>query len=851
MASTTTAKKEIIDFLWEWANAHNDWGKLLIDTIVKTENSLNPQDRQLVFNYFLDSLRSTKQLQPLTFIKPKYTPSSKVIELISLKDITGVNRLAKNQSITFGKNITIIYGENGTGKTGYGRILKSLGFSYDNKNIIHHNVYGDPEPKTATIDFSTNANPITFNWNGSNNHPELTNISVFNSNCVQLSLNDRQLIVSPIGFHLFNIVTSELSELATLLRQKIAAHPTTLSWTESLNVGSTQHQFISTLNAKSTEQRLDELSTYLPAQDKELQQKELDLGNLNHELLRIQINNLSAQINELSSIIAKIKIAQSVFSESQIRTLIDLNKRINALEGKTKSGLKEVAEANGIEFYERKEFKDFITAADSYLKILDKPNYPELDDKCIYCNQPLEISAKELLANYKRLLTDTTQEDLQKLNIERELLIGTIKKIDTNLYFNHPIFGIDENEQNIQPQEIIKYNEELTRIKTSFEANSITEDSKFDFDYVPYVTFLEDKKINLQKGLTDKTTTLSGITTKAATLKSEINELKDRKTLSTKAEEVKTVIKNIKIALLLNSKVSEFSTNSVSRKTTEAREELVQQNFDTIFKNELKAFRKSHITLELNFGTDRGNSKVTQRIKSYSLTDILSEGEQKAIALAEFLTELQLDNIIAPVIFDDPVNSLDHRIIDEVAKRLIELSKGRQTIVFTHSILLLNSFIQQSELDSNKQAGVNFSFYSVRNNFEETGIVDEVEEINSYTYYKKKLEAIINAPKNGKVESQLAAEGYGHLRSAIEITVEEDILQKTIKRYRKGVAFPSLLRIEGHKIDAHKGNLNDIYEKCCVSIAGHSSPSELLTTPTVNELKADYESFKQLRKNFI
>jgi hypothetical protein len=30
MASTTTAKKEIVDFLWDWAETQGDWGKLLI-----------------------------------------------------------------------------------------------------------------------------------------------------------------------------------------------------------------------------------------------------------------------------------------------------------------------------------------------------------------------------------------------------------------------------------------------------------------------------------------------------------------------------------------------------------------------------------------------------------------------------------------------------------------------------------------------------------------------------------------------------------------------------------------------------------------------------------------------------
>jgi len=114
----------------------------------------------------------------------------------------------------------------------------------------------------------------------------------------------------------------------------------------------------------------------------------------------------------------------------------------------------------------------------------------------------------------------------------------------------------------------------------------------------------------------------------------------------------------------------------------------------------------------------------------------LSEGEQKAIALAEFLTELQLDLGLSPVIFDDPVNSLDHRIIDEVAKRLIQLSKTRQVIILDAlAFYLMNNLIQQSELATNKDNG--FKAYSLRNNFDETGILEEYAQVNSFKLLQK------------------------------------------------------------------------------------------------------------------
>jgi energy-coupling factor transporter ATP-binding protein EcfA2 len=852
MASTTTNKKEIVDFLWEWTESNEEWSKLLIEKIVSTESNLLPADRNEVFNYFLQSINLHTGLPTLTTTKPNYVPTDKVIELETLSDITGVNKLAKNQTLKFSKNITVIYGENGTGKTGYGRILKSLGFSYDPNNTVHPNIYGAVEAKTAIINFKSNGITQTFNWTGDNKNSELQNISVFNNNCVQISLSDRQLIVSPIGFHLFNIVSSELYELTQLLNAKIALHPTAITWADTLNLGTTQQIFISSLSATSTEQKLLELSSITPAQEQELIDKQTELSQLNKALLETEIQNLNSSFTELGSIITKIQTSQTNFTSLDWQKLIDLNKSIATLESLTKTGIKEIAESNGIEFYETPQFHSFIKAAEDYIKVIKKPEYPNEGKSCIYCIQPLGNEAITLLLSYRTLLNDKTQENLSALKQQKTNLINQVLKIETNLFFHQSTFGVDENQKAIQPTEILEYNAALEALKSTYITDKVVEDSLFSFDYVKYIKYLTDKKTAINTVLEQKKLLLSNLATKETELKNKINELKDRKFLSTKVIEIKGIISNLKIVKALKSKSNSFSTNAISRKTTDAREQLVEQNFNDLFQAELKLFKKSDLKIELNFGTDKGKSKIWHRLNSsYTLADILSEGEQKAISLAEFLTELQLDNIKAPVIFDDPVNSLDHRIIDEVGKRFIELSKQRQVIIFTHSILFLHSLIQQSELDTNKQANVDFEFHKVKNNFGITGILDEVEEINSFTYYTKKLQAVIDIkPSPDQDEAKLAAEGYGHLRSAIEISVEDDLLKKTVKRYKKGVAFPSLLRIEGSKIDTNKGKVNDIYEKCCVSIDGHSSPEEIHTTPTITELKVDYEEFKKVRRIF-
>lgn len=850
MASTTTNKKAIVDFLWDWAEAHGEWSKLLISKIVGTESNLSVIDRQTVFNYFLQSIKLHSGLPALTTAKPAYTPTGKKIELESLSAITGVNRLAKNQTVNFVKNITIIYGENGTGKTGYSRILKTLGFSYDDYNNILSNIFGAAEPQAATIKFKSDTTPKTFTWNGKNTDTELENISVFNSNCVQISLSDRHLIVSPIGFHLFNLVSSELNALSQFLSTKSISHPTSLLWLGSLTIGTPQHTFVIGLSGASTEQKLTELSTFTTANEKELAAKQKELANLNKTLLQNEIQSMRASVLELETLIGKVQSAQTQFTTENWQTFISFNQQIAALESKTQTGLKEIAEKNGLEFYETEEFQSFIQAAEDYIKLIDKPEYPTSEDTCIYCLQPLENPAKGLLKSYRTLLNDTTQTDLTKLKKQKQNLIKQVSAVETNLCFHQPTFGTDLNEKAIQPTEISDYNKNLDQLKTTFITDKVAEGSVFNFDYPNHIKFLSDKRDAINLTLLQKNDDLNNLAGKEVALKKIIDELKDRKFFSIKVADIKTAIANHKIVSTLSASASSFNTASISRKTTAARDELVQQDFNDYFTAELKELRKSSLAIELSFGTDRGNSTVSQAINNHALAEILSEGEQKAIALAEFLTELQLDNIKAPVIFDDPVNSLDHNIIDEVARRLLNLSKERQVVIFTHSVLLFNSFLYYSKQPSFK--GFDSKFYNSKNEYDETGFISEAEEeINKVTSYITKINTLINNTPKDRPEAEVAEDGYGYLRSAIELMVEHEIFQGTVKRYQKNIALTAFVKVDGVLLNSHKDKLNEIFERCCGFIKGHSNPTEIHNDPTMAGLKIDFDAFKTIRASFI
>lgn len=846
MASTTTNKKEIVDFLWDWAG-NADWAKLLIQKIVSTESNLQTDEREEVFKYFLQTSGLETGLPSVSITKPTYSPQSKQVELVSLSEVTGVNKLAKDQVIDFSPNITVIYGENGTGKTGYGRILKALGFSYDRNNKIYSNIFGESEPQKAKIKYKVNDIDDIFNWEGDNRNDDLESVSVFNNNCVQISLDgSRHLIVSPIGFHLFNLVSSELGKLNNLLGAKKREFPVEINWIENLNDGTPQQQFISNLSKDSSEEKLNELSNFGEEQEKALKEKGTQLSTLSKGLLQNEVRALKSQIGELKTIIGKIDKAKIAFNANTWKKLIVTNKAISELEKNTKKGITEIAASKGIEFYETNEFKDFLSAAESYIKKINKTEYPQEDDICIYCRQPLEKEAMELLANYRRLLNDKTEENIAKLKRTKQSLIEQVTEIDTALKLSFASFGLDDQEKPVQPTEFVSYSKNASTFKKSFIKDEVAEDSVFELKYEGFRKFVADKKEQLEKQLSAKTELFENIETKEKELKKIIAELKDRKLLSSKKETIKKVIDNKKTISILDKQANAFNTNSISRKTSQAREELISQDFDDIFHKELKALRKSGLPIDLSFGTDRGTTKLSHRISNHQLLEILSEGEQKAIALAEFLTELQLDNIKAPVIFDDPVNSLDHKIIDSFAKRVIRLSEQRQVVIFTHSVLLFNSLLYLSKQPNFKQ--MNYKFYNAQKDYDFVGVISEAEEEkNKVTENIKSINKLINNKPKDRSEVDVAKEGFGKLRSGIELFIEHEVFNGTVQRYQKHISLGKFIKVNSDLIGKHKDALNDMYDRCCGFIGAHSNPEIVYNDPTIEDLKADFEEFKKIR----
>ena len=88
----------------------------------------------------------------------------------------------------------------------------------------------------------------------------------------------------------------------------------------------------------------------------------------------------------------------------------------------------------------------------------------------------------------------------------------------------------------------------------------------------------------------------------------------------------------------------------------------------------MKLLGLNNLSIELQGSNSKGKQQTELVLgANKNIEDILSEGEQKATALALFISEISLSNNKSAIIFDDPVNSLDHRIMNNFSELLMSL----------------------------------------------------------------------------------------------------------------------------------------------------------------------------------
>ena len=279
-------------------------------------------------------------------------------------------------------------------------------------------------------------------------------------------------------------------------------------------------------------------------------------------------------------------------------------------------------------------------------------------------------------------------------------------------------------------------------------------------------------------------------------------ELADRKRLSEDIELVVEQRNRLEEHRRLDVCCSLSRSGEITRHITHRRREILTPTLRASLHRELDRFRLTHLPLNLSDHGEGAESIVEielsarQRIRNNS--DVLSEGEQRALELACFLAELHEIGSDHGIIVDDPVSSLDHSRMKAAAERLAEeASMGRQVIVFTHNIVLHHMLWTEAR---RVRVGRHREWMSSAGN-DRFGFIDGSQQPWQLKHVGQRLHEI------GEDFASLTAGGYDHadqnFRLAItdlytkmqqtwERIVEEVLFNNVVQRFRGEVLTQSL-----------------------------------------------------------
>ena len=165
-----------------------------------------------------------------------------------------------------------------------------------------------------------------------------------------------------------------------------------------------------------------------------------------------------------------------------------------------------------------------------------------------------------------------------------------------------------------------------------------------------------------------------------------------------------------------------------------------------------------------------------------NIKDILSEGEQKAVALALFISEISLSNNKSTIIFDDPVNSLDHRIMNNLAELLLSLEN--QIIIFTHNKMFLDclELNPHGHLCKNFDGGCNkpdtkhiFLYETLSDGKYKKGII-KIKRTENLKNYISDIERLLENSLSDDNKQLICHK----LRRSVEFAIDEIILNRQV-----------------------------------------------------------------------
>ncbi|WP_449428366.1 AAA family ATPase [Rhodanobacter umsongensis] len=654
--------------------------------------TLTNSDYQQLFELCLQESENIDQtgfssLSPGSLNNPTMSPS---VRVAAIHDLKGINALRPGRPLDFalGDNeLTVVYGFNGSGKSGYSRLLTHLCGSRF-RGDLHSNAFDSViTEQSAGVQILVDGQPVPLQWRKVDGPLEpLRHVHIFDSECASSYVSksiEAAFEPAPVRF-LAELITDcikvgqKFDDMVSTYCSHLPLFPQELQQSDAA-------MWLKALSPTTTEAELLERCSWGPAETAELAVLDGDLGQADPMSLAASKKRKKTLAEQLAQ---KLHGLEKSWSSTVAEQIAAAREQLAACKRVAAEAAQQVfsgAPLTGIGEATWRALWDAAKAYSERVAYLGR-TFPVLDDSvCVLCQQSMSAGGKQRMQSFNAFVQGALDAAVVDAQASLERLTMAVIDAPTAEMLAAQFEAIDVS------VDVDSLHKRLGAHREALMSHQ-SGGSLPNLDLTGVIQPIEAHVAELQIGISNLEATAD--TAERARKAQRRNVLRGKHWLSQQVTAVREEMDRQKALASLAAAKKLTGTNALTQKKNDLAADLLARAHATRFVAELRELGGDRLPIKIL--PTRG-SRTTQPGFQVSLdgavrlnpSQVLSEGESRIVALAAFMADVTAGPVNVPFIFDDPISSLDQRFEEATARRLIREAKVRQVIVFTHRLSML------------------------------------------------------------------------------------------------------------------------------------------------------------------
>ena len=776
----------------------------------------------------------------LSNLTPPQVTQDEPVQLVAVKNLFNVNRLASGQELTFEPSgITVVYGNNGSGKSGYARLISSMVGARHQKKILSDVFTNDSGTPSGEVVFRVGGNERSARL-GQSPDPDIQRIAFYDEHCGNSYLTtEAEISYRPSALKLLEdlaLVCSGVSQVIEAWKKEIS-QPGPLPHVHS---DGSAEEFLRSLSASTTDDAVEAAIQCPPDAAEQLEEQKTTVAHLrlsNPSREKEQLLETAKSLTMIADHLETLDKEVGVQAEKQLAELVKdadiAQEAANIASGRTFANepLSEVGSS---------VWKRLWSAAESYSKVAYPDHeFPYTSDGavCVLCQQQLGTEAADRLERFQQFVLDTTAAEAQRAQSKRDNFMENLKRwIDRPANISTAITKL-ELQVNPRVEAINSILDDLRNRTSDLVAGKETR----PVDVTTTVTVLRRDAASYRVQV--DTLNSEGFGVQLAQAEAQERCLHDQIAMRDGQQLIKNERTRLQSKDKFDKMLSETNTRSITVKVGELTRTYVTEEAGEIFTREAQSLGLEHVRFratKARQGSQLHKADFRDARSGTKLTDVLSEGEQTSLGFVGFLTEAHFEASNSALVFDDPVSSLDHMKRESVARRIVKLAKDRQVVVFTHDVAFTMLLYEAAEeftvpyatrgIEKRRQAGPGYT--TEHHPWTAKGSAQRVQALTEEVAALRRQEKGLSEEDYQRETEKIA----GHMSQTWERIISQVIAEPLVD-FRSLEVRVGKLRIIGRVTEQDVKTYDDSYSRISRWASRHDPhPALNYSPPTVEEL---------------